>query len=40
MEKWQRINYQPNIKLEGLGVTASKKHIDLSKNAAKEGMVL
>ena len=41
-EKWQRLNYQPNIPL-GEGnkkVTACSEHIDLSKRAAQEGMVL
>lgn len=42
MNKWQRINYQPNLPLgkDGERVTASAKHKILSKNAAKEGMVL
>lgn len=42
MNKWQRINYQPNLPLgkEGKKVTASAEHRLLSKNAAKEGMVL
>jgi beta-glucosidase len=40
LDKWQRINYQPNIKLDRVGVTASEEHINLSKDAAKEGMVL
>ena len=42
MTKWQRILYQPNLPLgeNGQRVTACKKHIELSKNAAKEGMVL
>ena len=47
MEKWSRIKYQPKLPLqphEGgnglLRVTGSEKHIDLSKQAAKEGMVL
>lgn len=42
MNKWNRINYLPNIPLyEGKEkVTESKAHIELSKNAAKEGMVL
>lgn len=42
MKKWNRINYQPNLPLyEGqTKVTESKEHIELSKNAAKEGMVL
>lgn len=41
MEKWTRAMYQPNLPLkEGQHVTASKEHIALSKEAAKEGMVL
>lgn len=41
MEKWIRAMYQPNLPLkEGQHVTASKEHIALSKEAAKEGMVL
>ncbi len=41
MDKWQRIKYQPNTPLEkNRRVTACKEHIELSKNAAKEGMVL
>ncbi len=42
MNKWQRIKYQPNIPLgeKGEKVTACKEHRELSKNAAKEGMVL
>ena len=42
MNKWSRINYLPNLPLyEGKErVTESKAHIELSKNAAKEGMVL
>lgn len=42
MEKWMRVNYLPGIPLgkDGERVTASKAHIDLSKEAAKEGMVL
>lgn len=41
MEKWARAMYQPNLPLkEGQHVTASKEHITLSKEAAKEGMVL
>ena len=41
MNKWSRINYLPNLPLyEGKErVTESKAHIELSKNAAKEGMV-
>ena len=42
MGKWQRIMYQPNLPLgeNGNRVTACAEHIALSKNAAKEGMVL
>lgn len=42
MNKWQRIKYQPNVPLgeKGEKVTACKEHRELSKNAAKEGMVL
>lgn len=42
MQKWTRVMYQPNIPLgeNGEKVTACKRHIALSKEAAKEGMVL
>lgn len=42
MAKWQRVQYQPNLPLgeNGEKVTASMAHRELSKNAAKEGMVL
>ena len=42
MTKWQRILYHPNLPLgeNGQRVTACDEHIALSKNAAKEGMVL
>lgn len=42
MNKWQRVLYQPNLPLgeNGEKVTSSKAHRELSKNAAKEGMVL
>ena len=42
MEKWQRIKFQPNLPLgeNGQRVTACAEHIELSKKAAKEGMVL
>ena len=42
MKKWQRVMFQPSIPLgdNGERVTASKSHRELSKNAAKEGMVL
>ena len=42
MERWQRVRFQPNLPLgeNNERVTASKAHRELSKNAAKEGMVL
>ncbi len=42
MGKWQRIKYQPNLPLYPgeERVTGSKKHIELSRKAAGEGMVL
>ena len=42
MTKWARILYQPNLPLgaDGSRVTASAEHIALSRQAAKEGMVL
>ena len=42
MAKWQRVLYQPNLPLgkNGEHMTACKEHIELSKEAAKEGMVL
>lgn len=42
MGKWQRSLYQPNLPLgdNGERVTACKEHRELSKHAAKEGMVL
>ncbi len=42
MQKWTRVMYQPNLPLgrDGGKVTACKEHIALSKEAAKEGMVL
>lgn len=42
MGKWQRSFFQPNLPLgkDGRKVTACEEHISLSKNAAKEGMVL
>ena len=41
MKKWTRVRFQPNLPLKESGrVTASKEHIQLSKEAAKEGMVL
>lgn len=42
MERWARAKYQPVLPLgkEGRRVTACGEHIKLSKDAAKEGMVL
>ncbi len=41
MKKWTRVLYQPNLPLEpGKYVTAGREHIELSKQAAAEGMVL
>lgn len=42
MNKWQRVKYQPNLPLgkDGTKITACKEHRELSKEAAKEGMVL
>lgn len=42
MQKWARAKYQPSIPLgdHNQRVTASPAHIALSKEAAKEGMVL
>ena len=42
MNRWIRANYLPGTPLgkNGRRATASKEHIELSKNAAKEGMVL
>ena len=42
MKKWQRIIYHPSTPLgeNGQRVTSSKEHIALSKNTAREGMVL
>ena len=42
MEKWTRSKYQPNLPLgeNGERLTGSLQHIALSKEAAKEGMVL
>lgn len=42
MDKWQRVNYTPNRPLGDSGeyITASKEHRNLSKEAAKAGMVL
>ncbi len=41
MNKWTRVMFQPNLPLEpGRYVTASREHVELSKEAAAEGMVL
>ncbi len=42
MERWARAKYQPVLPMgeDGCRVTASRKHIILSREAAKEGMVL
>ena len=42
MKRWTRANYLPGIPLgkDGRRVTAGPGHIEISKNAAKEGMVL
>ena len=42
MKKWTRANYLPGLPLgaDGRRVTASPAHITLSKDAAREGMVL
>lgn len=42
MEKWRRFFYQPCLPLgkTGARVTGSQEHIDLSRKAAAEGMVL
>ena len=42
MNKWSRFKFTPNLPLgvNGERVTGSKAHIELSKEAAKEGMVL
>ncbi len=42
MEKWARIKFTPNLPLgkDRTFVTASKEHVELSCNAACEGMVL
>lgn len=42
LRKWQRINYQPVLPLGegGKRITGSKEHIELSRRAAAEGMVL
>ena len=40
MNKWSRFKFTPNLPLGANGerVTGSKAHIELSKEAAKEGM--
>ena len=42
MERWTRARYQPVLPLgkDGKRITACEEHITLSKEAAKEGMVL
>ncbi len=41
MQKWARLNYQPGVPLYGRErITGSRKHIDVSRRAAQEGMVL
>lgn len=42
MDKWTRIKFQPCVPLgeDGKNITACKKHLDLSRTAATEGMVL
>lgn len=42
MERWARAKYQPVLPMgeDGRRVTAGREHITLSKEAAKEGMVL
>ena len=42
MEKWSRAIYQPCLPIgpNGTRVTASEEHLNVSKNAAKEGIVL
>ena len=42
MERWARAKYQPVLPLgeDGRRITGSSEHITLSKDAAKEGMVL
>ena len=42
MKYWNRFFYQPCLPLgeNGTRVTESKEHIELSRNAATEGMVL
>ena len=42
MERWARAKYQPVLPMgrDGQKITACREHILLSKEAAKEGMVL
>ena len=42
MKQWTRANFQPAVPLgrDGRRATASPEHIRLSKEAAREGMVL
>ena len=42
MEKWTRANYTPVLPLgkDGRRITAGPEHIEISKNAARDGMVL
>ncbi len=42
MNRWQRVRFQPSLTLgeNGMRVTGSTEHRELSINAAKEGMVL
>lgn len=42
MKKWQRIQYMPLVPLgeKGTYLTSSQAHIDLSRRASREGMVL
>ena len=42
MKQWKRFFYQPGLPLgeDGRRVTGSEKHIEISKNAAIESMVL
>ena len=42
MERWARAKYQPVLPLgkDGSRITACEEHVTLSKDAAKEGMVL
>ncbi len=42
MERWARATYQPVLPMgeDGRRITACREHVELSKEAAKEGMVL